>query len=599
MRINPGNAKAIERLAALQGVGDTGSLRESRPAATPARREEPVRAGTDLLSQRMSTIDEEPPEEVFSEPERVEAAPAFEEQAAFVPDAEFDDDVEYDEEGKPKRSRRAKFFRFVMIILALLVIGGGVSFLVFFRDSIPIFNRPASQPQEQAAVVEEPTATETTEDGLRALPATWTPTASSTPTQTPIPTATFTRTPPPTPLPLAPEIQELVNGVQQQVSELRGLPIQTQPFNNIVSQSRVEQVIRDEYIDGLVVSELEDEKRILVALGLVAPEYDLVTYALNSRADNIGGFYLPERDEIYVIGFDFGGLEKWVYAHEFTHALQDQNYDLTSYGVYPSCENGVEACKAFQALAEGDASLLAEQWLTRHATGTDLQDILAYTPPPSLFLDEFPPPYVARDLAFPYLEGREFVEAIFNQGGWEGVNAAYDAPPATTEQILHPQKFLDGEDPFPMNPINLTGALGNDWRLLRDDSLGEWMTFLILGYGADVATQAQEDNAKLGAEGWNGDRLAVYYNGTNDELVLAAHWHWDSSEDAEEFFEQFENYLDRRYDGLDVDGLEGALCWDADTEAVCFLAEDEETLWLMAPSLDMMDDLFDEIDFGA
>jgi hypothetical protein len=102
-------------------------------------------------------------------------------------------------------------------------------------------------------------------------------------------------------------------------------------------------------------------------------------------------------------------------------------------------------------------------------------------------------------------QGRKFVEMLYQQGGWAAVNKAYDNLPASTEQMLHPDKYLAGEKPIEVASVPLTGVIGGDWQLIADETLGEWRTYLLLSAGVDEAARLSEETAQQAAAGWGGD----------------------------------------------------------------------------------------------
>ncbi|NIV38832.1 MAG: hypothetical protein GWN58_58275, partial [Anaerolineae bacterium] len=134
--------------------------------------------------------------------------------------------------------------------------------------------------------------------------------------------------------------------------------------------------------------------------------------------------------------------------HEYAHALVDAHFDIGSIGVYPLCERTQDSCDAISALVEGDATLTMTQWWQQYANPQDVEDILTYNPPSRTLPDQFPPPYSLPDSSFPYDQGLTYVEFLYNRGNWAEVNRAYDELPASTEQILHPEKYLAGEQPI-------------------------------------------------------------------------------------------------------------------------------------------------------
>jgi hypothetical protein len=408
----------------------------------------------------------------------------------------------------------------------------------------------------------------------RRVPPTW--------TLTPTPQATSTRTATPFPT-LNPTLVANMDKIEQQVADLRGLSIETEVPRVLIRREAVEQTLRQMLIEQGYAATLTDEARSLSALGLIKPTYDLLKYALNGLADNVGGFYIPWLQQLFVIGTRFGGVERFVFSHEFDHALTDEHFHIDALGVYPDCLSDSQRCAAIRALVEGDATLLMQQWWRQYAGPQDYQDILRYRPPSQTLPEDFPPPYVSRDLDFPYQAGLSFVQFLYKRGNWAEVNRAYENLPASTEQILHPEKYLAGEQPIAVAAPPLTETLGANWRLIDDDVLGEWTTYLILNAGADLGAQVAEATALKASQGWGGDHYQVYYNDIVSQTVLAAEWVWDTPRDATEFKSAMIKYLDERFRGAKLDRATED-CWESNQQTSCFFATGDKLLWLIAPN---------------
>ncbi|HET7009669.1 MAG TPA: hypothetical protein VFI11_02740 [Anaerolineales bacterium] len=428
---------------------------------------------------------------------------------------------------------------------------------------------------------------------INTLPPTWTATitATITATATTRPTATITVTP--SPLPPDPTTLAEMDTIQREVADIRGLEIRNAAVPRyVVSKARVRPILEASFVaHGGSQEELVDEATVLSALGLIKPTYDLFTNALNGLTDNIGGFYFPWNDELYVIGSRFSGVERWVFSHEFGHALVDQHYNIDALGVYPMCNGDQQRCAAIRALVEGDATLVMNQWFEQYVRPQDIEDILRYQPPAATLPEQFPPPYLYMDSAFPYEQGFEFVRQLWVRGRWARVNEAYEDLPDSTEQILHPDKYITNEGPVTVAEAPLGEVLTNPpWRSLVSNSLGEWTTYLLLGYGADVDSQLEDETARRAAAGWGGDRYQVYANDTTGEAVLAAHWVWDTPIDARTFDDAMQDYLDRRFVGGALDSPAGE-CWQANAQVTCVYLDGRESLWLLAPTLDLIEQL--------
>ena len=374
---------------------------------------------------------------------------------------------------------------------------------------------------------------------------------------------------------------------------MRGLPALAQPPKYIITRNQAEALLLGE-LDQDVIQELQDETRALNLLGLVKPSYDLVNYTLNGLVDNLGGFYMSDRDQVFVLGYAFRGLEHYIYAHEFDHALIDQHYNLESMGLTPTCQGNNDRCDAVRALVEGDATLAMNQWLEEYATPQDLMDILSFSPPSLALPEQNPPPFLTEAVNFPYQYGEIFVRDLHEDGNWAAVNQAYTRLPESTEQILHPAKYAAGEAPLQVLDPLLAAALPAPWRSSSDNTLGEWMTYLILAYSDDEPARRPEDDARRAAEGWGGDHYQVYTNDESGQSVLAAHWSWDSPSEAGQFSSVMKDYLEQRYRGAALARPAGD-CWEVNNQATCLYGADADTFWVIAPdqaTLDLVMTLF-------
>jgi len=285
-----------------------------------------------------------------------------------------------------------------------------------------------------------------------------------------------------------------------------------------------------------------------------------------------------------VVGDQFSGLEHYTFAHEYDHALVDQQFGIGKLGVYPECTGDEQRCRAIRALIEGDATLAQNLWWQKYADPQDYADIESYRPPEQALPEESPPPFALRDSDLAYKFGYAFVKFLYDRGNWAEVNQAYTKLPQSTEQIMHPDKYLAGEAPVAVPAPPLTDTLVGGWQQIADNSLGEWMTYLILGYGADVTARAPDDAAAAtAAAGWGGDHYQIFRRDDLTGTVLAAQWVWDTPEDLKEFQTAIQFYLNQRFRGAKIQDRTDGDCWEANDQATCLFVKNQSSLWLLAP----------------
>jgi hypothetical protein len=485
----------------------------------------------------------------------------------------------------PEKGRRRSSKGCVLVLVALLLIAIIAAVVVF------VFIKPGQPPASQAV----PTSA--------ATPTVATATPTNLPTPTSIPTETPTLFPPtwtPTPMPTArpantstpfppPDatIDTAMRLIERQVSATRGLQIGAATGRFFIQSTDVELALRGFANSQGLLTNLNDHTYALSVLGLIKPAYNLVEYTLNSLADNYGGFYVPSTKEAYVVGRRFGSIERYVYARQFARALIDMHFLLENTNAYP-CALDAQQCEAIHAVVEGDTALIADQWLRQNGSDQDRQAVSAFRPPNLLLPDEFAPLSIQRDLAFVRDDGAAFVQYLYQRGGWNAINKVYSNLPLSTEQILHPEKYVANDKPIDVSLLPLSSTFSAPWRMVEDGVLGEWTTSLVLSAGADEQTRLKDDVAANAARGWGGDRYQVFFNDASGDAALVAQWRWDTANDAQEFKQAMMAYLDLRFDRSKLDRSDGD-CWAANHQATCLFTIDQSTLWVLVPDAAMID----------
>ncbi|MFZ6030295.1 MAG: hypothetical protein ACOYYS_21485 [Chloroflexota bacterium] len=469
-----------------------------------------------------------------------------------------------------------------------LVLGGvAVILLIFCLAAVGFWWIATWQPSSRvAAASPSPTATEAP---LLTLPPTWTATfaATSTPTSTRTPTPVPSETGFPTPAPPGPTALYYMQVLEAQVMDIRGLGRMVEVPRYVTNRAAYLSQTGAQEADGGQTLQLLQMEWAYKALGILTPDFDLLDYNEKVGASGAAAVYVPEDKSIYVFGLQFTGAEAWFYVHEYDHALVDQNFDLSSLGVYPQCMWDSQRCMAIRALVEGDATLLMYLWLEENAGYQEYRDLFYYVPPSSLSPGQKQPPGFVPMFNFPYIQGLDFVNYLHKRGGWKLVNQAYQNLPASTEQILHPQKYMAGEQPVGVTDPDFQGVLGADYILVNSDSLGEWETHVMLAYGVDPLAQIDAETALAAAQGWGGDHYQVYRNFDTGQTVMSAHWAWDTQYDATQFAQAMENYQAGRFNAGALD-LGRGTCRMVIGQVSCVLTYERETVWLLAPNEDTM-----------
>jgi hypothetical protein len=179
------------------------------------------------------------------------------------------------------------------------------------------------------------------------------------------------------------------------------------------------------------------ERRLLEALGAVPPGTDLTQLRRDLLDEQVAGFYSPETGELVVRVPDDGRIrpiDRITVAHELEHALADQTIGLPELDGF---DDDADAALAALAVVEGDATLLMNLWALEHVSVTDqLGAALGGDLAAAQASLAAVPPYLQRELLFPYTDGLELICDRYLEGGWEAVDAAYADLPTTTAEVL-------------------------------------------------------------------------------------------------------------------------------------------------------------------
>jgi hypothetical protein len=331
--------------------------------------------------------------------------------------------------------------------------------------------------------------------------------------------------------------RDVQDDILAQTAAVRGLqPKAPVPFA-FVDSSSLRQNLLGSLEDEAAVRELEISRKLLVLLGLFNPDADLQSVLIELYAENVVGYYSSRDKQMYLVSGSsvFGPEQKVTLAHEFTHALQDQYFDLRA--LQSRTERNGDYSLALEALIEGDATLTMVLYARFFLRPDELTQLQTASSSSSL---ERAPLVVRDEISFPYNEGALFVLRLWQEGGFEAVNRAFFDPPRSTEQVLHPDRYLAREAPIDVSLPDLAAALGPEWQQLRSDVLGELDVRILLQQfiGREMASS--------GAQGWGGDRFALLEN-TAGQNALVVSTAWDDEAEAGEFFNAYAETVVRRY----------------------------------------------------
>jgi hypothetical protein len=337
------------------------------------------------------------------------------------------------------------------------------------------------------------------------------------------------------------ELEAVTARIQTQVEALRG-----QSFERPVSvritdaegflgyaRKRMEAMSREDA--------MAREGDIARLLGLAPTDLDMEKAVFELLEGQVGGFYDPGSDTFYLMEAFTGGVAKVILAHELTHALDDQLYDLDD--DFKRLVEDRDGSAAYQSVVEGSGTIAMSQWMMKHGAELTQAELMEAA---SMGTEELgsAPAVLWKPLLAAYTQGQAFLEAGYKLRRKDGatmtdvIAAAFAAPPTTMEQVLHPAKYWDPEQRDEPVEVVVEDDLPEGWSVLERGNLGELHVALLADEDREVdftnpLSMMTIRYTNEAARGWDGDTLVLRGHGDARWLTLAIAW--DSPEDAVEF----------------------------------------------------------------
>jgi hypothetical protein len=343
---------------------------------------------------------------------------------------------------------------------------------------------------------------------------------------------------------------ETVDEMVQVTARLRDLEPKAPILKGVKSRDEITQYLNERVQEDYDRLRLQKEGETLKRLGLIPSDLDYMDFILKLLTEQVGGYYDPEKKTLYLASWLPVEEQKPIMVHELTHALQDQYFDIQEIlEKHRNLEND-DCVLAHQALFEGEAMVLMLQYILepmkRHFSELpDLAFIMRAqmsTMQSQFAVFESAPIYVQEMLLFPYGYGASFLQQAWKQNpSWQFVNKIYSDLPASTEQIIHPEKyFTDRDEPIPVETDEYAARLGKSWNIAYKNVLGEFSLSLLL------RLHLTDDRAMKSVRGWGGDRILLLENKSGENAVLV-NTVWDSEPDSEKFFAAMDEWFRQHY----------------------------------------------------
>jgi hypothetical protein len=348
----------------------------------------------------------------------------------------------------------------------------------------------------------------------------------------------------------SPDFIKAADQVLLQMSQILSLPIKQPLKKSLRSKQEVrDYLVREDKEDKNDAERYADAKT-LEAFGLIPKDFPLDSFMLDVLTDQVAGLYDPKAKEFYIADWIPVDEQKTVMSHELTHALEDQSFRIDDW--IKAARPNDDAELARDSVSEGSAmaAMVDYQMLDQHIGVRELPDVTLLIRAGAITeMDKDPnlakaPIYIRDELLFPYLAGTGFTQEFLKaHSGWKDIHLVFENPPVSTQQILHPDLYLNGTKPVAATLPTWKGVVPEDWKLLEENTMGEF------GVG-EVLKQFRKDNSEDPlSTAWKGDRYAVFEDAKSKTTPLVFRLVLDSPEDAARFFGQYSEALELKHSG--------------------------------------------------
>jgi len=300
--------------------------------------------------------------------------------------------------------------------------------------------------------------------------------------------------------------------------------------------------IRNYFEKAYPIERSEKESRFLSLMGFLKSDIPLNNIRKRLIENNAGGMYDEMTGKLMIINDHMNSdpVYQLIFVHELRHALQDQYFNISR--LFGNLSDFDDRKIAVTAALEGDAMLLMTQYAENYTpfpvspelslSGYNSDALLSFSPVKfSHNLDNIPP-VIKYHLSMPYIHGLKFTFSVFKKGKWKNVNKILTDPPVSSEQILHPEKYIKRELPIDSEP----GYTPAGYELYHSGVIGEYMLNILL---------MEKNIYKDVASGWGGDTFNLFQKGESYVLVWKSVW--DKEEFCERFYTDFRNFTESEF----------------------------------------------------
>ena len=347
-----------------------------------------------------------------------------------------------------------------------------------------------------------------------------------------------------------PSVCEQVPAIARTLTEITGFPLKHPVPCAFISKDKVNRFLKKRVHEVASPEEIRAEELTLKKFGLVPPDFDLAKSTVDLLTEQAAAFYDFDRKKLFITDTTSGESQEPVLAHELSHALADQSFNLAKYT--RQGRNSDDGATARLAVMEGQATWLMTEYMARRNGQT-----LLHHPEMAASMaalsdsggSQFPvfdnsPLYLRQSLVFPYTKGMMFQDALLEHDGRQAFAEPFRRPPVSTQQILDPAKYLAAAKPT--EPSLPDPHLPHGYKGLVAGVMGELEHRILLQQYAGA------DEERAIASHWRGSSFELRENKKAGRVVLLYASEWDSEEIARRYFAAYGRVLRKKWKQMAV-----------------------------------------------
>ncbi|MGA2773504.1 MAG: hypothetical protein ABSG26_22095 [Bryobacteraceae bacterium] len=348
----------------------------------------------------------------------------------------------------------------------------------------------------------------------------------------------------------AKEVCGLANRIALDLTQISGMKLRHPVPCDYITKAKINAFLNQRMKDAASPEEIRAEELALKKFGFVPQDFDLAKTTVDLLTEQAAAFYDYNRKKLFITESTPSDTQEPVLAHELSHALADQNFNLARF--IRQGRKSDDGATARLAVMEGQATWLMSEYLARKS-GQSLKDSPALASSMSRLGEsaagEFPvydnaPLYMRLTLVFPYTRGMLFQNAVCERDGQEGFAEVFRRAPVSTQQVIHPEDYFSNVKPT--QPELPDAHLPRGYKSLIGGALGE------LDHAVLLEQFTGRQQAAEIAPHWRGCNFELRENKKAGRVVLLYAAEWDSEESASRYFAAYREVLEKKWKKMSV-----------------------------------------------